>query len=140
MSDNDQKPGKVIRTSSGSTRLSAGGGKPRATDAGAGSPVGSGPAGAQSAGPATRVDAPPVSGPADRSPSGAPAGSLAGRQTGSAPTAVMDTLQPAPPVPAPLARAPVPLARQPVPERSARPCPPAGTATPIPRSAPPREA
>lgn len=90
MSDNDQKPGKVIRTSSGSTRLSAGGGKPRATDAGAGSPVGSGPAGAQSAGPATRVDAPPVSGPADRSPSGAPAGSPAGRQTGSAPTAVMN--------------------------------------------------
>lgn len=90
MSDNDQKPGKVIRTSSGSTRLSAGGGKPRATDAGAGSPVGSGPAGAQSAGPATRVDAPPVSGPADRSPSGAPAGAPAGRQTGSAPTAVMN--------------------------------------------------
>lgn len=84
MSDNDQKPGKVIRTSSGSTRLSAGG---AAKGAGAsdGAPVGSGPTGAQGAsGPATRVDAPAA--PSDRGPSGAPAGGVAARQSGSAPT------------------------------------------------------
>lgn len=84
MSDNDQKPGKVIRTSSGSTRLSAGG-SAKGAGASGGAPVGSGPAGAQGAsGPATRVDAPAV--PSDRGPSGAPAGTAPARQTGSAPT------------------------------------------------------
>ena len=84
MSDNDQKPGKVIRTSSGSTRLSAGG-SAKGAGASGGAPVGSGPAGAQGAsGPATRVDAPAV--PSDRGPSGAPAGTAPARQTVSAPT------------------------------------------------------
>lgn len=84
MSDNDQKPGKVIRTSSGSTRLSAGG-SAKGVGASGGAPVGSGPAGAQGAsGPATRVDAPAV--PSDRGPSGAPAGTAPARQTVSAPT------------------------------------------------------
>ncbi|GAA4282568.1 hypothetical protein GCM10022261_00990 [Brevibacterium daeguense] len=106
MSDNDQKSGKVIRASSGSTRLTAGGGGPQPTTEAPRTqapPVGSGPAGASGSGggadraatsghtaaaspaaPAAPRTAAPTA-PTGRPPGGSPA---TGGQTGSGPTSV----------------------------------------------------
>jgi hypothetical protein len=109
VSDNDQKSGKIIRASSGSTRLTAGGGPEAKTEAPRtqAAPGGSGPAGASGSGDGS--DRAGTSGPtaaastaaqatprtsAPAAPSGKPAGASpaaggspgTGGQTGSAPT------------------------------------------------------
>ena len=69
MSDNEQKPGKVLRTSSGRTRLTASGDADGSAKSGAGT-SGSAPAGSGSAGSAPTATVPTGSGPTGGAGSG----------------------------------------------------------------------